>query len=347
MAGTAEVTMYSLRRKGRVVRLFDTPGFNDSRKDDVEILAEIAFWLANAYAANPKLLLSGIVYLHPINVPKMGKAAMNNLTMFKLLCGEESLGSVVLATTMWDSKGSEQDKKRRERQLKETESFWGSMIEHGSTVFRHHNTQASAFEIIDYIIERRQTVVLDIQKQMVDEHKVIENTSAGQELLRNVLEERKTMEERLRYSEQERHKDIQTKKQEKMEELEREKEAYEPKMKVKDENIRVLKLDAENLRNEKKIQWERQRERELEETQKLRDEKAQMQRRITELRAGQDNHFAKVSHDMEIRIMEEKLANLEKVFEQKERHTMKKMTLWDIFGGVSVILAGVGACCVM
>ena len=83
MAGTAEVTMYSLRRKGRVVRLFDTPGFNDSRKDDVDILSEIAFWLASAYTAG--LLLSGIVYLHPINVPKIGKAAMNNLAMFKLL----------------------------------------------------------------------------------------------------------------------------------------------------------------------------------------------------------------------------------------------------------------------
>ena len=106
--------------------------------------------------------------------------------------------------TMWD-KGSGQDKERRERELKETESFWGSMIKHGSTIFRHPNTQASAFEIIDHIIELRQTVVLDIQKQLVDEQKLIEDTSAGRELLRKVLEERKTMEERLRSSEQERH----------------------------------------------------------------------------------------------------------------------------------------------
>ena len=195
MAGTAEVTMYSLRRKGRVVRLFDTPGFNDSRKDDVEILAEIAFWLARAYAADPKLLLSGIVYLHPINAPKMGNAAMNKLTMFKLLCGEGSLSSVVLATTMWDKQGSGQDKGRREWELKGTESFWGSMIKHGTTVLRHSNTQASAFEIIHHIIELRPTVVLDIQRQMVDEHKVIEETSAGQELLLKVLEQRKKMEE--------------------------------------------------------------------------------------------------------------------------------------------------------
>lgn len=166
MAGTAEVIIYSLHRKGRVVRLFNTPGFNNSRKDDVDILSKIAFWLASAYTT--RLLLSRIIYLHLINVPKIGKAAMNNLAMFKLLCCQESLGSVVLAMTMWD-KGSGQEKERRERELKETESFWGSMIKHGSTVFRHPNTQASAFEIIDHIIELRQTVVLDIQKQLVDE----------------------------------------------------------------------------------------------------------------------------------------------------------------------------------
>ena len=144
------------------------------------------------------------------------------------------------------------------------------MIKHGSTVFRHPNTQASAVEIIDHMIELSQTVVLDIQKQRVDEQKLIENTSAGWELLRKVLEKRKTMEERLRSSEQERYEYIQTKKQEKAEELQQERELYESKMKVQDENIRVLKLDVENLRSEKKIQLER----ELEETQKPRDEKA-------------------------------------------------------------------------
>ena len=43
----------------------------------------------------------------------------------------------------------------------------------------------------------------------------------------------------------------------------------ESKIQVKDESIRVLRLDIENLRNDMKIQWER----ELEEWQKVRDEK--------------------------------------------------------------------------
>ena len=73
-----------------------------------------------------------------------------------------------------------------------------------------------------------------------------------------------------------------------------------------------------------------------------------MQRQINELRAGQDNSFAKVSQDMQMKILEESFATLEKLYEQRERRAVKKMTLWGtIFGGVAAILAGVGACCVM
>lgn len=74
-----------------------------------------------------------------------------------------------------------------------------------------------------------------------------------------------------------------------------------------------------------------------------------MQREITEVRAAQDNSFAKVRQDMQIRILKERLAILERVYEQKERQTTKKVTLWGtLFGGVSVILTAVGAsCCVM
>jgi predicted GTPase len=41
--------MYSLQRGGRMVRLIDTPGFDDSTRDDLDILTEIAYWLSQAY----------------------------------------------------------------------------------------------------------------------------------------------------------------------------------------------------------------------------------------------------------------------------------------------------------
>jgi 50S ribosome-binding GTPase len=98
---TQDVAIHSFRRGGRTIRLIDTPGFDDTTKADVNILNNIAFWLSHAYRAEPKLLLSGIIYLHPISEPKMVGTATRNLAMMRLLCGEENLGVVWLATTMW------------------------------------------------------------------------------------------------------------------------------------------------------------------------------------------------------------------------------------------------------
>lgn len=99
--GTVSPHVYSLRRKDQIVRLNDTPGFDDSKRPDIDILTDLAFYLTRAYQTNPKLLLSGAIYLHPINEPRLQGTAKKNLTMFKLLCGDESLHSVLLATTMW------------------------------------------------------------------------------------------------------------------------------------------------------------------------------------------------------------------------------------------------------
>ena len=348
MIGTAEVTIYSLRRKGHIVRLFDTPGFDDSKKGDIEILSEVAFWLTSAYAAEPKLLLSGIVYLHPINKPKMQSSAMKNLTMFKLLCGRENLSSVVLATTMWDSRGSQADKQMRQQALIETAGFWGSMIDQGSTVLRHDNTQASAFKIIDHIIEQKRSVVLDIQRQMVDKRMIIEDTSAGQETMRAVLEEKKKMQERLERSKEELHEALQTKVQENVEVLQREKEGFESKIKEKDESIHVLRLDAEALVKMKELQWKR----ELQEMEKAREKDearlVEIQRQIAKLKAGPDPAVAKMSLESRIRTLEEDLATLIEANDLRQRRTMKRITLWGtIFGGVGAIIAGAGACSLM
>ena len=79
--------------------LIDTPGFDDTHKTDTQVLREITNWLSTAYTADLKL--TGIIYLHRILDVKMGGSAMKNLRMFKKLRGDDSLGSVVLATTFW------------------------------------------------------------------------------------------------------------------------------------------------------------------------------------------------------------------------------------------------------
>lgn len=176
-ACTSSVNIYECAYDSKTKLFFvDTPSFDDTYKDDPDILHEIANWLAVAYANNIKL--TGIIYLHRIQDVRMGGAAMKNLHMFKKLCGDGALASVVLATTWWDGVtvaiGEE-----RERELATGEAFWAGMIKKGSRLFRQDNGIQSARQIIDNLVNRRQPVILKIQEELVTEGKTLGQTEAG------------------------------------------------------------------------------------------------------------------------------------------------------------------------
>jgi predicted GTPase len=117
--------IYDGTPKRRIV-LVDTPGFDDDKRTDAEILRILVKWLATASTRN--LQLNGIIYLHPINQPRLQGSAKKNIRQFEKLCGENALQKVVLATTMWDVE-DEVVATQRERQLLETKEFWGYMRE--------------------------------------------------------------------------------------------------------------------------------------------------------------------------------------------------------------------------
>lgn len=109
---------------------------------------------------------------------------MKNLHMFEKLCGKDSFKNIVLVTTMWDvlrqqdptlQKGVE-----RENQLLADEKFWGFMAKRGSRVLRHDGSKDSAWKLLTHVLEKQSSVVLDIQREMVDEHQTLDNTAAGQ-----------------------------------------------------------------------------------------------------------------------------------------------------------------------
>ncbi|KAJ4987244.1 hypothetical protein SVAN01_07255 [Stagonosporopsis vannaccii] len=170
---------------GLKIYLVDTPGFDDTERTDTEILLHISGWLSSAYTA--KLKLSGIIYLHRIPDVRVGGSGVKNLKMFRGLCGEDNLGSVVLATTMWDSVAHNMSVgEARETQLKEEPNLWGKMIEHGSMVMRHDRGQTSGMEILLYLIGRKEKITLAIQKELNDEKKPLNDTGAGAALVTEI-----------------------------------------------------------------------------------------------------------------------------------------------------------------
>ncbi|KAJ5979792.1 hypothetical protein N7481_007090 [Penicillium waksmanii] len=166
---------------GQTVYLIDTPGFNDTYRDDTKILVEITSWLTSSY--NNKVNLNGVIYLHDITQGRMFGSALKTLKTFKELSGPDAMQKVALVTTHWDivALSTRSKCEDKEKQLIQDERFWGSMIRRGSWVRRHDNTQESADKLIRSIV-RQSHVTLAVQSQMVDENLKLSQTGAGRSL---------------------------------------------------------------------------------------------------------------------------------------------------------------------
>ena len=155
------------------VLLIDTPGFDDSSKTDSEILTEISRLLAVQYEAG--VSLKGVIYLHRITDVRYSGASVKTLDIFKKLCGNLALTNVVLVSTRWNEV-DEAVGALREQQLRD--NFWANMLGLGSTMTRFHGNRDSAIGIASQLVSR-QSIVLELQRELVQECKPLNQTVAG------------------------------------------------------------------------------------------------------------------------------------------------------------------------
>ena len=135
----------------------------------LDVLTEL-----NRYERGCKL--SGVIYIHRISDKRFTGIAGRNFRMFRELCGDSTLKNVALVTNMW-SEVSPKDGQDRESTL--SSRFFKPAIDKGARMVRHHNTAQSAHDIIRKIVENH-PIALQIQREVVDEHKDIVNTAAGE-----------------------------------------------------------------------------------------------------------------------------------------------------------------------
>jgi hypothetical protein len=167
---------------GRKFYLVNMPGFDDSHRSDVDILREIATWLGEAHSH--RVHLNGIIYLHRITDIRLMGSAMRNLRIFKQLCGEDGLRAAVFATTGWGTV-SKDEGMARETKILTNPVLWGGRA------FRQDKGLQSAAKIVDYLISTRSSpVVLDIQREMVEEARSLDQIAAGKELLMDINDRR-------------------------------------------------------------------------------------------------------------------------------------------------------------
>ncbi|KAK0707695.1 P-loop containing nucleoside triphosphate hydrolase protein [Lasiosphaeris hirsuta] len=172
-SGTQSCKLIPVKIGGTTVLIIDTPGFDEAERSDAEILSEIARLLAAQYKLGVEL--KGIVYIHRITDIRFTGSAVKTFEIFKKMCGEKPLKNVMLVTSRW-SEVNEVLGSRREGELRER--FWSYMLDHGSNMSRFYGDRDSAVILISQLLNKA-PIVLNLQRELVDDGKSLKNTSAG------------------------------------------------------------------------------------------------------------------------------------------------------------------------
>ncbi|KAK1757083.1 hypothetical protein QBC47DRAFT_359555 [Echria macrotheca] len=173
--------------------LLDTPGFNDTNRDDLAILAAVAGFLDS----DDMPPVSGVVFTHNITENRLTGSARLNLAVLAALCGPHFGPRIILLTTMWNkmpSAATRAECERREAQLAASPAHWGRLSAGGCSVLRFDGTTASALRVLDQLrglpgAEETAPPLLAMVSEL-REGKRLEETSAGGV----ILEERRRRE---------------------------------------------------------------------------------------------------------------------------------------------------------
>ncbi|KAH8202587.1 hypothetical protein TruAng_003298 [Truncatella angustata] len=156
-SGPQAVQVYLDEEDQNSVTVVDTPGFNDSHRPDSEVLAEVTEYLA----------------------AQMKGSARKYLEVFRSLCGDEALSNVMLVTTFWNKVRDDElgDYLRREQEL--IDDYWEPLQRKGSVIAQFDGSKEAAESLILQLAQHRRPVILDIQRELVDDDKIISETKAG------------------------------------------------------------------------------------------------------------------------------------------------------------------------
>ncbi|KDN62123.1 hypothetical protein CSUB01_07282 [Colletotrichum sublineola] len=220
------------------IHIIDTPGFDDTVTSDTDVLKNIAAFMSESYKKGT--LLTGVVYMHKITDNRVSGSSQRSINMFKKLCGDDSFKHVVLTTSMWGEGDADAATINRETELKEDKRFWGLMQSGGSKVMR----------------QMHGLTTLQIQRELVEENRDLEETSAGQEVGRELLKERMKMLQEVEDLKKDHENALLAKDSENAEKFRKDKQEMESKLQKAEEAQKALRIDLEQLLREKTEEYE-------------------------------------------------------------------------------------------
>lgn len=181
----------------RVVRLIDTPGFDDTSRSDTDILNAILVQLASLCQTDQRFL--GIIFLHRITDVRLAGSANKIFGILQGLCGPGNYHRIILGTTMWSDarfrKGGQEAAIEREAQLRK---YWDDVFQQQSKMARHENTTESAQHIVGILLNNSGTGgLLQIQRELMFDGLQLDETEAGRYVQKELLQAKELLDQEL------------------------------------------------------------------------------------------------------------------------------------------------------
>ena len=100
---------------------------------------------------------------------------------------EDAFPNIVLTSTIWQTLEDPKIGIEREAILKSNDRFWCTILRNPHHVKRYLGDTISAKKIVSWLIETNSKIVLEVQRQMVDEGLMLDQVSAGQYLRKDLV----------------------------------------------------------------------------------------------------------------------------------------------------------------
>jgi len=199
--------------------------------------------------------------------------------MFRKLCGDTTLQNVVIVTNMW-GEVDPQVGNAREAELMRDDLFFKPVLDKGAQMARHENTVPSAENVVRLILDNH-PLPLRIQEELVNEHKDISETGAGEELNREISAQIKKHQQEMRALKEEMEQAIKDKDEETRRELEIETKKMQREIARFENDAKRLASDYESEKERLETRLEQMETESRQESDRI---AAQYQRQIDELR---------------------------------------------------------------
>jgi hypothetical protein len=242
----------------------------------------------------------------------MGGISTRNFKMFRKLCGDTTLQNVVIVTNMW-GEVDPQVGDAREAELAREDIFFKPVLDKGAQMARHENTVPSAETIVRLVLGNH-PLPLRIQEELVNEHKDISETGAGEELNREINAQIKKHQQEMRVLKSEMEQAMKDKDEETRRELEIETQKMQREIARFEKDAKRLASDYESEKEKLETRLEQMEAETRQEADRI---AAQYQLQIDELKHGLETNAA--ASEREKALMRDQINDLARRASQPRR----------------------------